>query len=168
MSKQKQEGGNKRDVTQSKDKLDKQSKSKYYTHIQPYLGAIAAMMRAGATMEIIAEKFKVSKPTLYSYMDIHPNFFDAIKTNAEIADFAVENALYKKACEGDNVAMIFWLKNRSSKRWRDKQHVFQASTTVTRKDWELMSDEELEKEAALLENAIPTELGDEETEGELH
>ena len=167
MSKIKKDGGRESNVTETKVK---QSKSKYYTHIEPYLGAIAAMMRSGATMDIIAERFKVSKPTLYSYMDSHPNFFNAIKTNAEIANFNVENALYKKACEGDNIAMIFWLKNRESRRWRDKQHVFQASSTTIKKDYDLMTDAELEHEMDMLEGVVPeTCIDDEEDEGrEVH
>ena len=35
-------------------------------------------------------------------------------------DFAVENALLKKALSGDVTAMIFWLKNRRRDRWRDR------------------------------------------------
>jgi hypothetical protein len=168
MRKKKQEGANKSASTENAAKPEKQSKSKYYTNIRPYLDAIGAMMRAGSTMDIIAERFKVSKPTLYTYMDSHPEFFNAIKTNAEIADFSVENALYQNAISGNMVAQIFWLKNRQPKRWRDKQHVFQASSVTHKKDYEHMSDEELEHEINVLEGIVPSEVSDDVESGELH
>lgn len=37
-----------------------------------------------------------------------------------MADYEVENALYKAALDGNTTAIIFWLKNRKPKKWRDK------------------------------------------------
>lgn len=155
-------------MSKTEEKSNRGRKSKYHTHIEPYLEHIAQMRRNGGTLEQIAETFGVSHESINQYKNKFPEFNDCLKTNAQIAILAVENALFKNATSGNLGAQIFYLKNRASRQWRDKQHVFQASTTVARKDWELMSDEELEKEAALLENAVPTEFGDDETEGELH
>jgi len=56
-------------------------------------------------------------------MNKQPELLVALKENRDEADYAIENALYKKALEGDNTAMIFWLKNRQPKKWRDRQEI---------------------------------------------
>lgn len=38
----------------------------------------------------------------------------------EVADYIIENALFKAAKEGNVTAMIFWLKNRKPHQWRDR------------------------------------------------
>ena len=41
-------------------------------------------------------------------------------TGQEISDYEVENALLKKALEGNVVAQIYWLKNRRPDKWREQ------------------------------------------------
>lgn len=96
-------------------------KNKYESHVKAKLEIIAAWARNGLTIEQIARNLNVAKSTFCTYINKHSELSDALKANRDEADLAVENALYKKALEGDNTAMIFWLKNRQSKRWRDKQ-----------------------------------------------
>lgn len=151
------EGGNER-------KSNAGRKSKYFTHILPYLDAISAMCRSGATLDNLAEKFKVNVGTIHEYKNKFPDFNNAIRSNNEIADFTVENALYNNAIEGNLSAQIFWMKNRQPKRWRDKQHVFQTSTVTQRKDYEHLTDEELESEMEQLDGIMP-EIDYEEGEG---
>jgi hypothetical protein len=159
-----------KEVKEEKPRIKEKTgaKGKYLTHIEPYLDAIAAMMRTGATMADISMKFKVAEATLYEYQKKHAEFYEALKANAEIADFAVENALYKNALSGNLPAQIFWLKNRQSRRWRDKQHVFQQTTTTVRKDYDHMTDEELEREMLQLVEIVPDEETEDYEEGELH
>ena len=38
-----------------------------------------------------------------------------------MADYEVENALYKAAINGNVTAMIFWLKNRKPHGWKDRK-----------------------------------------------
>ena len=144
-------------------------KSKYHTHIQPYLEHIAQMRRNGGTLEQIAETFGVSHESINQYQKRFPEFVECLKTNANIAILAVENALFKNATSGNLGAQIFYLKNRASKSWRDKQHVFQTSSTTVRKEYEHMTDEELEREMDLLDGVVPDMMMVDDIEGgEVH
>jgi hypothetical protein len=106
--------------------------NKYETHVKPKLNIIAAWARNGLTLEQIAHNLKIAVSTLCDYKNKYPEFSETLKEDREAADMAVENALYKKALDGDNTAMIFWLKNRQSKRWRDKQETeFTGNVAIT-------------------------------------
>lgn len=102
--------------------------------------------RDGLTDEQIAKNMKISRSTLSKYKKEHSDISNTIKKGKEVVDFEVENALLKKALgytesikkqkvtkDGDIVditedvhiapestAIIFWLKNRQPKKWRDK------------------------------------------------
>lgn len=73
--------------------------------------------RDGLTDEQIAHNIGISKVTLYEWKKKYPNFSNALKKGKEVIDFAVENALLKKALSGDTTAMIFWLANRRRNKW---------------------------------------------------
>jgi transposase len=107
----------------------------------------------GATDDELADFFKVHRATIYRWKHDYPEFCDAIKTGKEAADERVERSLYQKATGynvteqvavklkveqhlekvevvevekhvvADTTAAIFWLKNRRSGHWRDKQDV---------------------------------------------
>jgi len=81
---------------------------------------LSAWARDGLTDEEIADKCGIHRDTLYAWKKNYSDISDALKKGKEVVDIAVENALFKKAMSGDTVAMIFWLKNRKPKRWRDK------------------------------------------------
>lgn len=103
--------------------------------------------RDGLTDEQIAKNCSVARSTLNEWKKKYPAISDTLKKNKEIADFEVENALFKRAkgytitlieqkldkygdvhslkkdvhVPGDVGAMIYWLKNRQPNKWRDKQ-----------------------------------------------
>lgn len=90
----------------------------------------------GATNEQIAAALGVSKGTLFNARKRDKALDDAIETGKDQADLAVVAALYRKAIgyetvangkkvwmAGDTTAMIFWLKNRRPKEWRDRQQI---------------------------------------------
>nr|DAS87516.1 MAG TPA: terminase small subunit [Caudoviricetes sp.] len=126
------------------------AKSKYETEVKPRLIEIEAWKRDGLTDEQIFKNLGISKDTFYKYKDKYTDFSDALKKGKEVADIEVENALFKRAIgykykevikevkeidgkkstyvkevikeiPGDVGAQIFWLKNRKSSKWRDKQ-----------------------------------------------
>lgn len=107
----------------------------------------------GATDEQMAEFFEVAIGTIYNWKNDHPDFLNATKKGKQVADATVAESLFKKATgfeheavkifndQGeplivpyterfapDTAAMIFWLKNRQPKLWRDKQEVDLSST----------------------------------------
>jgi len=108
----------------------------------------------GATDEDLAEFFDVNEDTIYEWKKVHSGFSDSIKKGKDQADANVADRLYQRAMgyEHDEVdikvvmgqivqtpirkiyapdptAAIFWLKNRQSRKWRDKQE-----TELTGKD----------------------------------
>ena len=106
------------------------------------------MAEAGAVDTEIAEALEIGLRTLYTWKAEFPQFRQALKRGKDVADDIVEAALFRRATgyshdavkimqyEGspievpfvehyppDTTAAIFWLKNRRSKEWRDKQEV---------------------------------------------
>lgn len=102
--------------------------------------------RDGLTEEQIASNIGIGRTTLYEWKQKEPNIMNALKKGKEVADYIVENSLYKKAIgytitlhkqkvtkdgyvvdieeemhvPGDTTAQIFWLKNRKPEKWREK------------------------------------------------
>lgn len=81
---------------------------------------IEGWARNGLTNEQIAENMQISVVTLWEWRKKSIKISNALKIGKEEADLNVENALYKEALKGNTTAIIFWLKNRKSKEWRDK------------------------------------------------
>ena len=101
--------------------------------------------RDGLTDEQIAHNIGITATTLYVWKNKYPEISEALKKGKEIADYEVENALFKRAtgyeyCEDsveigpqgkkikqtmkhvppDTGAIAIWLKNRRPDKWRDK------------------------------------------------
>lgn len=113
----------------------------------------------GATDQEIADFFEVDVRTVYRWKHDHAEFCQSLKAGKDVADDRVERSLYQRAIgyEQDEVkifmpasagapvyapfrakvapdvtAAIFWLKNRRSQQWRDKQELEHSGTmTVT-------------------------------------
>lgn len=76
--------------------------------------------RDGLTDQQIAQRMGIGVRTLYEWKKKHPQFSQALKSGKEVVDYAVENALLKKALAGDVGACCFWLKNRRPDKWKDR------------------------------------------------
>jgi transcriptional regulator with XRE-family HTH domain len=117
---------------------------KYDTHVKPKLLLIEAWARNGLTLEQIADNLGIAKSTLCEYQKEHTDLSDSLKKGKEVIDTMVENALLKAAlgyefeeeamgkmgverltkyAHPNTTALIFWLKNRNQKDWRDKQDI---------------------------------------------
>ena len=109
---------------------------------------VEKLCKLGATDKEIADFFNVQESTINNWKLAHPDFLESIKRGKLIADMEVTDSLYKRAngyehkedkifnhngkplivptikhYPPDPTAMIFWLKNRRSKEWRDKQEI---------------------------------------------
>lgn len=106
------------------------------------------MYKHGATDKQVALCLKVTEQTLNNWKKAHPKFFESLKDWKYDADGKVERSLYERACgyklietkalmdvkageirtieierhyPPDPTSMIFWLKNRQPKDWKDKR-----------------------------------------------
>ena len=124
----------------------------YESSIKDKLTLIEAWKRDGLTDEQIAKNLNINIATFYRYKKQFCEFCEALKKGKEVADIEVENALFKRAIgykykevikevkeidgkkttyvkevikemPGDVGAQIFWLKNRKSSKWKDKQDI---------------------------------------------
>ena len=101
----------------------------------------------GATDQKLAEFLNVTETTINNWKQNYPSFFESIKKGKEKADAKVAESLFKRATgfqyeetkeeyergilvkttktkktiTPETTAQIFWLKNRQTKIWRDKQ-----------------------------------------------
>ena len=119
-------------------------KSKYDPKLHPSL--ILWMARAGLIDIEISDKLKVNKDTLYRWAALHEEVAEALKESRDYVDSLVENSLLKRALGfkytedavvqksgeivplqkmalPDVTAIIFWLKNRRPKSWRDVKQI---------------------------------------------
>lgn len=92
------------------------------------IGAIAAWKRNGLTDKEICGNLGISHETLCQYKHKYPELVEALKASRDEADMQVENALHKNALAGNIAAQIFWLKNRRSATWKDKQDIEHSGT----------------------------------------
>lgn len=97
------------------------AKGKYeYWRTTDGLILLQGWARDGLKDEQIAHNMGIRRTTLYDWKNKYPDINDALKKGKEIVDYEVENALLKRAKQGDVTAQIFWLKNRRPEKWRDK------------------------------------------------
>ncbi|WMC11735.1 hypothetical protein PU634_05050 [Oceanimonas pelagia] len=110
-------------------------------------------MLLGATMEDLASLIGVSKTTLYTWMDTHPEFSTAINNGRNTADANVASRLYQRAMgythEAEEIKVVdggiervmttkhyppdpqsarFWLINRQPELWKEKVEVIEKPT----------------------------------------
>jgi len=110
----------------------------------------------GLTQEQIAMALGIGLSTLYEKQNEFIEFAEAIKRGKGKGIQTITNRLYEKALEGDNTAMIFYLKNRAG--WQDK---IEKETIVEHKqviDLTRISDEELDNLERTLRRASTQSL----------
>jgi transcriptional regulator with XRE-family HTH domain len=106
----------------------------------------------GLTQEQIAMALGIGLSTLYEKQNEFTEFAEAIKRGKGKGIQTITNRLYEKALEGDNTAMIFYLKNRAG--WQDK---IEKETVIEKRqviDFSGISDDELENLERVLSRAL--------------
>lgn len=110
------------------------AKAKYDRWLEPDgLILIEGWARSGLTELQISKNMGISASTLDKWKNEHVQILRALKKGKEVADFEIENALYKSATgfvgpdgkyyKPDTTAQIFWLKNRKPEQWRERVNV---------------------------------------------
>lgn len=127
---------------------------------ESYAKQVQKLAELGATDQEVADFFEVDVRTVYRWKHDHEEFCQALKVGKDVADERVERSLYQKAIgyeqdevkifmpanaeapvyapyrakiAPDTTAAIFWLKNRRSQAWRDKQELeHSGNVTVNR------------------------------------
>lgn len=85
----------------------------------------------GATNKDIAGMLGISEATFYRWVEKSELLAEAILDTKEIADYKVENALFKAALAGNVTAMAIWLNNRRPDKWRQHQREYQGDESGT-------------------------------------
>ena len=80
----------------------------------------AEMASRGLTVSQIADCLGVSDSTVYDRQNEYPEFLEAIKRGRSSGMDKITNKLFEKAMEGDNTAIIFYLKHRDRENWGEK------------------------------------------------
>ncbi|WP_420973818.1 transposase [Bacillus thuringiensis] len=148
---------------------------------------IEGWARDGLIDEQIAHNMGVSRATLRNWRKKHPIMEQAVRRGKEVVDREVENALFKRATgytyeevtverqqnggelqsvetkrvkrqvPPDSTAIIFWLKNRKPRAWRDRREIDHSGemkqTVVERKDLRNLSVEELKQIESILKKS---------------
>lgn len=84
---------------------------------------VEVLAAQGLTNEQIAIVLGCHLSTLQDKKVQYKEFSDAIKRGKDKGIATITNALFNKAKGGDNVSMIFYLKNRDSPNWNDKSNL---------------------------------------------
>lgn len=115
------------------------------TYKDEYAKIAYSLALLGATDVDLAEAFDVSETTINNWKKEHEDFYLALKNGKQLADANVAKSLYnralgyeieeekvfndngkpliikaKKHYPADPTSMIYWLKNRQPKKWRDR------------------------------------------------
>ena len=96
------------------------AKGKYDKWLEPEnLVLLHGWKLQGLTDEQIADKIGIAHRTFERWKAEHSQIRQAIKGGKEVANFVIENELYKKAKSGNVTAMIFYLKNNYHDKYTD-------------------------------------------------
>lgn len=103
------------------------------TSYTPAMGAkITELVALGNNLQDIASELGISYCSIWRWGKKFPELGEAIKDAQELATKTVESSLYKRAngfWEGDKyyppdpTSMIFYLKNKAPKEWRDNHDI---------------------------------------------
>lgn len=99
--------------------------------------------RDGLSLEQIATNIGIAEKTIYEWKNKESKICEALKKGKEVADYEVENAVFKRATgytyeektyeDGvlkktvikevppDTTAQIYWLKHRQREKWGEKE-----------------------------------------------
>ena len=74
----------------------------------------------GLTVEQVARSLGVGASAFFERQQEYPELMEAMQNGRAKGVATISNALFVKAKNGDNTAMIFYLKNRAPNEWKDR------------------------------------------------
>jgi hypothetical protein len=77
---------------------------------------IATIAELKGNVSAVARKFKMSRPTLYKYIEAHPSVKAALDSERETMLDNAESALYRAVIDGQAWAVCFFLKTQGKSR----------------------------------------------------
>jgi len=132
-------------LTPRKDPKDLLKTGRKTVFQEKYIDKAYDMALLGLTDKGLARVFEVTEQTITLWKKKYPKFFASLKRGKEEADAKIVKSLHERAsgykhketkvfmhegqiveaeitkhCPPDPTSMIFWLKNRQPKQWRDK------------------------------------------------
>ena len=124
------------------------------------LAKVKKLAAQGLTQEQMARALGFSVTTIKEKKRIYSSFKTAIKDGQAMGIAKVTNALFEKAITGDNVAMIYYLKNRDNDNWNERSEADQARVKQSVADKQLAQFERLIKlrESGLFSEATLREM----------
>lgn len=98
------------------------------------LAMISHWKRHGLSNKQVAENMGITEDTFYKWVSRFSEFAEAIKKGRTVIVNHLENALVKRALEGDTTALIFALKNMDAEHWRDRKETAVSGSLDTTKE----------------------------------
>ena len=86
----------------------------------PDIAEVERLAGLGLTQEQIAHNLGIGLSTLYKRKSEMKEFVEAIERGKANAINQVANRLFEKAMDGDNVAMIYFMKCRDPQQWNER------------------------------------------------
>ncbi len=126
-------------------------RSKYETHVAPYLDRIKLWVAKGATQKEIADKLGITEYTLCRYKGAHEQLKQSIEAPQGDIDDQVEAALLKRCIGYDYEEVtkwqtigrggeLIWLEKKTTKHLPPDPNSIQFWLTNRRKEWKRMPD----------------------------
>lgn len=125
------------------------------TYDAKYCDEAIACLTEGHSLAGFAGRIKVSRATIYTWTEQHPEFLDAVKTGQARAIEFWEARLIDMARtgKGNVTAIIFGLKNRAAEEWKDRiEHTGKDGAPISH-DLSLLSDADLSRLERIIEKA---------------
>jgi len=84
------------------------------------LQQITQLAAQGLTVKQVAASIGIGATTFFERQKVMPELKEAIEAGRAKGIATITNALFQKAKNGDNTAMIFYLKNRDRDSWGER------------------------------------------------
>jgi hypothetical protein len=121
-----------------------------------YAEKVRKVCLLGGTDAQIADFFGVDESTINNWKIAHPEFLESIRETKVLQDIEAADSLRHQVKCGNVQAIMFWLKNRQPRSWRDQQNIdAKLSIEVERPDLSALTDEELALYESLNAKTLP-------------